>query len=70
MINFTAEEKRKYVYDFRGIIHLRSIAKGKNISESQLYLIIKGDRTDHYNVINDCYDAIEKKLQAIMLQHK
>lgn len=68
--NLTFEEKRKFVEDFRGLIYLTDIATAKGIGLPLVSMIISGDRTDHYNVIDDCYSLIEKKLQQIMPSHK
>ncbi len=68
MKNLTFDEKRKYIQDFKGLIVLGDIAKDLKISRVLVSQIISGVRTDHYNVIDTCCQAIEDKLKAIMPQ--
>lgn len=68
MKNLTAEQKQKFVQDFKGLINLGEVAIKIGISLPLLSQIIKGDRTDTRNAIDACHVEIEKKIQAIMPQ--
>jgi hypothetical protein len=68
MKNLTAEEKRKFVQEFKGLINMGKIAGELKISLTLLSYIISGERTDTCGAIDYCCAKIEKKIQAIMPQ--
>ena len=59
-------ETRKYVAAFYGLLPKSEIAKELGITPQLLCMIVKGERSDHYGVLEFCKKAIEEKLQAIM----